>query len=55
MRFPGRKGLPILQAYYVNLEVEVDGQAVAAGLESSVGSDWLKDIVPKLGLRLKST
>lgn len=35
------------------LDEELDGQAVAAGLASSIGSDWLKDIIPKVGLRLK--
>lgn len=35
------------------VEEELDGQAVAAGLGGSNGCDWLKDVVPKIGLRLK--
>lgn len=32
---------------------EMDGKAIAFGLASSPGHDWLKDVVPALGLRLK--
>ncbi len=35
------------------LEQELDGKAIAVGLASSPGPDWLKDVVPTLGLRLK--
>ena len=34
-------------------EQEMDGKAIAFGLASSPGHDWLKDVVPALGLRLK--
>lgn len=32
---------------------DMDGDAVAVGLASSPGPDWLKDLVPKVGVRLK--
>ena len=31
----------------------MDGGAIAFGLSSSVGAEWLKEVVPKVGLRLK--
>ena len=31
----------------------MDGEAVYFGLASNPGHDWLKDVIPKLGLRLK--
>ena len=31
----------------------MDGDAISVGFASSPGPDWLKDIVPKVGLRLK--
>ena len=31
----------------------MDGSAIVVGLASSPGPDWLKDIVRKVGLRLK--
>ena len=37
----------------VYLEQELDGSAIAVGLASSPGLDWLKDIVPLLSVRLK--
>ena len=36
-----------------SLEQELDGNAIAMGLASSPGPDWIKDIVPVLGVRLK--
>lgn len=35
------------------VEQELDGNAIAMGLASSPGPDWIKDIVPVLGVRLK--
>ena len=32
---------------------DLNGDAIAFGLASSPGPDWLKDAVPKVGLRLK--
>lgn len=32
---------------------EFDGPAIAAGLASGSSADWLKDAVPKSGLRIK--
>lgn len=32
---------------------DMKDDAVAVGLSSSPGPDWLKDLVPKVGLRLK--
>lgn len=32
---------------------DMDGDAVAVGLLSSPSPNWLKDLVPKVGLRLK--
>ena len=34
-------------------EQEMDGNAINFGLASAPGPDWLKDVVPTLGLRLK--
>lgn len=34
------------------LEQEIDGGAVAVGLSCS-SPEWLKDVIPKVGLRLK--
>ena len=31
----------------------MDGNAIAIGLSTSPGPDWLKDVVTKVGLRLK--
>lgn len=31
----------------------MDGIAIAIGLSTSPGPDWLKDVVSKVGLRLK--
>ena len=31
----------------------MDGKAIAFGLASAPGPDWLRDVVPTLGLRLK--
>ena len=31
----------------------MDGEAVIAGLSSSTGPDWLKDVLDKVGVRLK--
>lgn len=31
----------------------MDGDAILVGFASSSGPEWLKDIVPKVGLRLK--
>ena len=31
----------------------MDGSAISAGLGSGPGPDWLKDVVPKVGWRLK--
>ena len=31
----------------------MDGNAINFGLASAPGPDWLKDVVPTLGLRLK--
>ena len=31
----------------------MDGAAIAFGLASAPGPDWLKDVVPTLGQRLK--
>ncbi|SMN12479.1 hypothetical protein SPBRAN_1134 [uncultured Candidatus Thioglobus sp.] len=31
----------------------MDGSAIALGLASTPGPDWLKDVVPKVGQRLK--
>ena len=31
----------------------MDGNAIAVGLASGPGPDWLKDVVPKVGQRLK--
>ncbi len=31
----------------------MDGNAISLGFASSPGPDWLKDVVPTLGLRLK--
>ncbi len=38
---------------YFPPDQELDGCAIAVGLGSSPGPDWLKDVVPVLGLRLK--
>ena len=35
------------------LDQEMDGNAVVFGLASAPGPDWLKDIIPTLGQRLK--
>ena len=35
------------------IENEMDGDAIAMGLASSSGLEWLKDLVSKTGLRLK--
>lgn len=32
---------------------DMDGKAIAAGLATCPGPDWLKDVVTKVGLRLK--
>ena len=32
---------------------DMDGKAIAAGLATCPGPDWLKDVVAKVGLRLK--
>lgn len=37
----------------ISLEQEIDGEAVIARLASSSGPDWLKDVVDKVGVRLK--
>ena len=34
-------------------EQEMDGNAIAFGLASAPGPDWLKELVPTLGQRLK--
>ena len=31
----------------------MDGSAIAYGLDSSPGPNWLKDVIPKVGTRLK--
>ena len=31
----------------------MDGKAIAFGLATAPGPDWLKDLIPTLGLRLK--
>lgn len=31
----------------------MDGKAIAFGLATAPGPDWLKDLIPALGLRLK--
>ncbi len=36
-----------------NLEQEMDGEAICAALASIPGAESLRDVVPKLGLRLK--
>lgn len=36
-----------------HVEQDLDGNAVTFGLGTSPGPDWLKDVVPTLGLRLK--
>lgn len=35
------------------LDQEMDGKAVCAGLATCPGPDWLKDVVLKVGFRLK--
>ena len=35
------------------VDQEMDGAAITAGLASGPGPDWLKEVVPKVGLRLK--
>lgn len=35
------------------LDEDMDGSAISAGLGSGPGPDWLKDVVPKVGWRLK--
>ena len=35
------------------IDEELNGDAIALGLASDPGPSWLKDIIPKLGLRLK--
>lgn len=42
-----------LQSCLYFLEQDLDGNAVALGLATSPGPDWLKDVVASLGLRLK--
>ena len=37
----------------VCIEQEMDGDAILMGFASSPGPDWLKDVIPKVGLRLK--
>lgn len=32
---------------------ELDGDAIVLGLASDPGPSWLKDIIPKMGVRLK--
>ena len=32
---------------------EMDGEAILMGFASTPGANWLKEIVPKVGLRLK--
>ena len=41
----------VIRYFYV--EQDLDGNAIAMGLASTPGPDWLKDIVPTLGVRLK--
>lgn len=31
----------------------MDGDAILVGFSSTPGPDWLKDMIPKVGLRLK--
>ncbi len=35
------------------IEQEMDGAAIAYGLASCPGPNWLQDVIPKVGLRLK--
>ncbi len=38
---------------YYFTEEEMDGKAIAIGLSTTPGPDWLKDIIKKVGQRLK--
>ncbi len=37
----------------LNLDEDMDGKAIAIGISTSPGPDWLKDVVKKVGIRLK--
>lgn len=37
----------------VCIDQQLDGHAIGVGLSTSPGPDWLKDVVPQLGVRLK--
>ena len=39
--------------YIFVTEQEMDGSAISFGVASTPGPDWLRDVVPVLGLRLK--
>ena len=39
--------------YMYHLEQEMDGEAICAALASSPGPDALRDLIPKVGVRLK--
>lgn len=55
------KGMEILiffpLLYYLGtfffLDQQLDGCAITVGMASSPGPDWLKDVIPILGTRLK--
>lgn len=36
-----------------NSDEDMDGAAISAGLASCPGPDWLKDVLPRVGIRLK--
>lgn len=39
--------------YLFYVEEDMDGKAIAIGISTSPGPDWLKEIVKKVGIRLK--
>ena len=43
----------ILSVICLNTEQDMDGKDIAFGLATAPGPDWLKDVIPALGLRLK--
>ena len=43
----------ISMSVYVTAEQDMDGKAIAFGLATAPGPDWLKDLIPALGIRLK--
>lgn len=45
--------ISLLCLFKYHLEQEMDGEAICAAFASSPGPDALRDLIPKLGVRLK--